>query len=74
MTIYKENKKGKSTGAVHLMADKNFDPDLERLGNFFVRRMAGKGCTFEAFVERPEWAWSVYGMSGKSFDKALIAG
>jgi len=63
-----------SKGIHYDLSDKIFDPHLELLGNFFVKRMPDRECTFEKFMENPEWAFSVYGRSGQTFDKALIAG
>lgn len=50
------------------------DPDIDRLGDFFTSRMPEGECRFETFVERPDWAWAIYGRSGQSFNKALLAG
>jgi hypothetical protein len=74
VTIYKEDKKGRSRGIYYDFTDKVLDPHIERLGEFFVKRMPADECRFETFIERPEWAWSIYSRSGKAFDKALIAG
>lgn len=67
-------KKGKVKAVHYDMSDKVFDPELERLGRFFVDRMPEGECTFEAFIANPSWAFSIYGRSGKSFDKAIVAG
>jgi hypothetical protein len=74
MTIYKEDKKGRPKGVLHIFSDKNLDPDLERLGNFFIKRMPEGEISFEAFIGNPAHAWSIYGRSAKSLEKALMAG
>ena len=74
MTIYKEDKKGKPKGVHYELSEKTFDHELERLGNFFTRRMPPGEVSFETFLLNPEHAWSIYGRSAKPFDKALIAG
>jgi hypothetical protein len=64
-------KTGKIKGIHYNMSDKIFDPGLERMGRFFTERMPEGECTFETFMERPEWAFSIYGRSGQAFSRAL---
>jgi hypothetical protein len=59
-------------GGVHYdLKDKVFDPELERLGDFFMTRMPVGEITFEQFIQHPEWAFSIYGRSSQTFAKAL---
>jgi hypothetical protein len=71
MTIYKESKSGKPKGTLHIFSDKTFDYSLELLGDFFVKKMDHREIDFESFLRNPEWAWSIYGRSGKRLEKAL---